>query len=157
MKMLKLGLVLALGLMLTACGDDKKDTLAGGAGGGGSQGFGIGQNTGVYGTWGGMPPMLLEVGGERMNFNFVLRLQSGSIANLLTCTFEDGTIVNTGAVAPAEISATEIRILQSVEHSEVTNGHRCTASIKAAVVSYQVNQNDISLTLDGKSLNLKRQ
>ncbi|MGZ5279525.1 MAG: hypothetical protein ACXWC9_06265 [Pseudobdellovibrionaceae bacterium] len=144
-----LGLVLALGMGLSACSkdSDNKKTDNGGSPKGPDiatfkDSYPAVKGT-VYGGW--------EVDRDSSpEVTIVLNvyIKSGEVRIAAACTKNDGATVTVSVVSPAVITEDSIEVLEAKEVKDENGAINCTASIQKAKLNYKI-QADDTLSIEG--------
>ncbi len=132
-----IGLVLAL----VACGKGGKEKKVGGA-----VILPAAVNTGIHGTWGGVPEVTDANG---VKFRMRMRLQPTTVSAIGTCENED-TIVHVIVTVPATYAGNNVTTTAGSGREEF-NGLVCTARVAAATISVTPNGPNAIVMTDGRS------
>lgn len=141
-KMVKVAVTLSLAAVIAACGSEKKEGEASGP---------VAGVAGVYGTWGGFPPV--ENGDMRITFK--LRIEPSRVTNLVTCTV-GGRTLSASVSARAEITSDKIKVVEAKEHVARDGGNTCRATIKVGEAGYRLDGNRLTLSSEDGEVLLSR-
>ena len=134
-------LAMAMFVLLAGCGKDHSSTN------GGIEGEGKvknGSGSGVYGTW--QMPVMQQ---GSLQFSIRMQVESGRVTMTNQCSF-GGNSVLAMASSPAEISATEVKILSPSEDKKTLATSQgdlnCSISLVAGSMPYAVSGNKLKFT-----------
>ena len=109
-------------------------------------------NDAVYGSWGGFP----EIPAGPVTYVFQINIQPGKVANRVICKFSDGVDLQVDIAAKANITDSQISILESGSNSVSKDGRSCQASIEPGTLDYTVSGDHLTISANGQTMTLNR-
>ena len=138
--------MLVASVLVSACGDERNALNSDGT------------QTGIYGTWKGIPAVTFGEAAEGGKVIGRLRIEPNQTTVLSACTFNDGMTIEASATSPSKTTVDTLEVLEARDNVEVRGDRRCRASLDKGKAKYSLSGDKLTLTMEkGETLTLSRE